>query len=46
MFAVLAIVLCCAVVSLVAGIVAFLGRSKKDKKAANQETAITREERS
>ena len=41
MFAVLAIILCCAVIPLVVGILAFLGISKKDKTAANLETAIT-----
>ena len=45
MFAVLAIVLCCAVISLAVGAFAFLGLSKKDKTGANHETAITQEER-
>ena len=45
MFAILAIVLCCAVITLAVSAVAFLGSSKKDKTSANQETATTQEER-
>ena len=41
MFAVLAIILCCAVIPLVVGILAFLGISKKDKTSANLETTLT-----
>ena len=39
MLAVLPIILCCALVPLALGIVAVLGLSKKDKKAAHQEEA-------
>ena len=46
MFAVLAIILCCAVIPVVVGTVAFLGRSKKDKKPATREAATTQENRS
>lgn len=45
MFAILAIVLCCAVITLAVGAVAFLGLSKKDKTTANEKTATTQEER-
>ena len=45
MFAVLAIILCCAVIPVVVGTVAFLGRSKKDKKPANREAAINQPEK-
>ena len=45
MFAVIGIVLCCAVIPLAVGAMALLGRSKKDKLPANQEAAITQEER-
>ena len=44
MFAVLAIILCCTVITLVVGMLAFLGISKKDKTAANLETAITQKD--
>ena len=45
MFAVLAIVLCCAVIPLGIGIAAFLGFSNKGKEAANQEEANPQQER-
>ena len=40
MLTVLAIIICCAVIPVVVGIVAFLGRTRKDKKPANQEAIV------
>ena len=40
-----AILCCAAIIPLVVGVVAFLGRSNKDKKLTNHEAAITQEER-
>ena len=45
MFAVLAAILCCAVIPVVLGIAAYSGLFTKKKEAANQEEAITQQER-
>ena len=46
MAAILPVILCCALISLALGIVAVLGLSKKGKKPANQEEAITQQDKS